>query len=54
LPAEAQHYLNRISELIGCPVSIVSVGPERNQTILVENPITGSKRTLHPGQKVIA
>lgn len=46
LPAEARNYLNRISELIGAPISIVSVGPERNQTILLENPITGSKRSL--------
>lgn len=45
LPDEAQRYLNRISELIGCPLSIISVGPERSQTILLENPITGSKRT---------
>ncbi len=46
LPEEARNYLNRITELINCPLSIVSVGPERSQTILLENPITGSKRTL--------
>jgi adenylosuccinate synthase len=54
LPMEAQNYLQRISALIGCPLSIISVGPERNQTILIENPITGSKRMLQPDQKVIA
>jgi len=35
LPPEAQAYVHRIEELVGTPVSIVSVGPERNATILV-------------------
>lgn len=42
LPAGARRYLDRISELVGRPVSFVSVGPERNQTILPEaagNPV---------------
>jgi adenylosuccinate synthase len=46
LPKEARAYLTRISELVGAPLSIVSVGAERNQTILLENPITGGKRVL--------
>ncbi len=54
LPEEARNYLARISELIGCRLSIVSVGPERSQTILLENPITAGKRALQPAQKVIA
>jgi len=54
LPVQAQRYLSRISELIGCPLAIVSVGPERNQTILLENPIKGSKRTLQSAETVIA
>jgi adenylosuccinate synthase len=33
LPARARHYVDRISEFIGAPVSIVSVGPDRAQTI---------------------
>lgn len=45
LPAEARAYLDRISALVGCPLSIISVGPERNQTILVDNPLTGQRRT---------
>jgi adenylosuccinate synthase len=52
LPVAARNYLNRISELIGCPLSIVSVGPERNQTIMLENPITGGKRMLSRNAKV--
>ena len=35
LPENAQKYLNRLSELTSVPISIVSVGPERNQTIMI-------------------
>ncbi len=34
LPANAVRYLARLSELVGRPVEIVSVGPDREQTIL--------------------
>lgn len=37
LPVNAQNYLKKISELVGVPVTIFSVGPNRNQTILVSN-----------------
>lgn len=33
LPLNAQRYLQRIEELVGKPVEIISVGPERGQTI---------------------
>ena len=33
LPAEARLYLSTVAEIIGCPVSIASVGPERESTI---------------------
>lgn len=33
LPKEAQRYVERIEELLGCPIEIVSVGPEREQVI---------------------
>ena len=36
LPAAAKGYLARIGELLGRPVSIVSVGPDREQTIFCE------------------
>ena len=36
LPAEAVAYVQAIEDLAGVPVSIVSVGPERSQTILRE------------------
>lgn len=38
LPGAAKAYLNRISELVGVPVSIVSVGRERNETLMLEDP----------------
>ncbi len=36
LPAHARSYLARISQLVGRPVEIVSVGPDRQQTIFAE------------------
>ena len=36
LPAAARRYVDRIQELVGLPVSIVSVGPDRAQTILMK------------------
>ena len=33
LPGNARSYLDRLAELVGCPVSIVSVGPDREQTM---------------------
>jgi adenylosuccinate synthase len=46
LPREAQNYLKRIETILGVPVAIVAVGPERDQTIIVEDPIHGPKREL--------
>jgi len=34
LPAAARKYVDRLSQLIGLPVKIVSVGPDREQTIM--------------------
>jgi adenylosuccinate synthase len=34
LPASARRYLERIEDVVGVPVEIVSVGPERTQTVL--------------------
>jgi len=36
LPAEAKAYIKRIEAFVGVRVSIVSVGPDREQTIMVE------------------
>jgi len=34
LPPEARQYIARLEELISCPVNLICVGPEREQTIL--------------------
>jgi adenylosuccinate synthase len=36
LPANARRYVDRLAELLGLPVSIVSVGPDREQTIFMK------------------
>lgn len=38
LPATARSYLQKLEEVTGCPVVLVSVGPRRDQTIQVKNP----------------
>ena len=38
LPAPAIKYVRRIEELVGCPVALLSTSPEREDTILVQNP----------------
>lgn len=38
LPENAQKFLNRVAELVGVPLVTVSVGPEREQTIVLRNP----------------
>ena len=36
LPVNARKYLDRVGQLVGVPVEMVSVGPERDQTIRVQ------------------
>ncbi len=38
LPGNAQRYLNRIQELAGCPIHLISTGPERNENIVLRHP----------------
>ena len=38
LPAQAIKYVRRIEELVDCPVALLSTSPERDDTILVQNP----------------
>jgi adenylosuccinate synthase len=38
LPAQAVKYVRRIEELVGCPVALLSTSPEREDTILMQNP----------------
>src|SRR3990172_4978119 len=36
LPKNAQLYLDRLADLVGAPVSIVSIGPERDKTLFLQ------------------
>jgi adenylosuccinate synthase len=38
LPANARRYLERVQELIGAPIDMVSTGPDREHTILLRHP----------------
>jgi len=38
LPAATRSYLRRVEELAGVPLQIVSVGPDRDETIMLQNP----------------
>lgn len=38
LPQNALNYLNRLEEVVGVPVDIISTGPERDETIVLRNP----------------
>ncbi len=42
LPANARRYLQAIEELSGVPLSIVSVGPGRDENIILRHPFEGS------------
>ena len=46
LPEKALNYLKYLAELMKVPIAIVSVGPGRDCTIIVEDPIHGPKRAL--------
>jgi len=39
LPENAKNYLNRIEKLVETPIDIISVGPGREETIVVNNPL---------------
>lgn len=38
LPKNAQNYLKRLEYLCGVPIAIVSTGPERDETIVIQHP----------------
>jgi adenylosuccinate synthase len=38
LPENARNYLKRLEEMVGVPVDIVSTGPERDETIILNHP----------------
>jgi len=40
LPAATRNYLKRVEELVRVPIQIISVGPDREETIILQNPFT--------------
>ncbi len=46
LPPQALAYLRFIGQQMNTPISIISLGAERGQTIIVQDPIHGPKRAL--------
>jgi adenylosuccinate synthase len=38
LPPNARTYLERLQALVGIPITIISTGPDRDQTIIRHNP----------------
>jgi adenylosuccinate synthase len=38
LPKNARNYLDRMQEIVGVPIDIVSTGPERDETIILHHP----------------
>jgi adenylosuccinate synthase len=38
LPATARRYLERVQDVVGVPIDIVSTGPDRDQTMVLRNP----------------
>jgi adenylosuccinate synthase len=38
LPANAQKYLQRIEQVTGVPIHIVSTSPDRDHTIMMQHP----------------
>ncbi len=38
LPENAKVYIKRIEELVGCPIDIISTGPDRAETIVLRDP----------------
>ena len=51
LPKNARSYLTFLSEVIGRPVEIVSVGPDREQTILADGRSTKSGSRIYQSQR---
>jgi adenylosuccinate synthase len=51
LPQNVKAYLRRIEELTGVPIDIVSIGPDRDQTIVLRNPYAPKRRAVKKAAK---
>jgi adenylosuccinate synthase len=41
LPRNAQRYLEGVQDLVGCPIALVSTGPDRSENIVLQDPFAG-------------
>ncbi len=46
LPKNAQQYLSRIEALAGIPIDIISTGPDRKETIILNHPFEANKKKI--------
>ena len=53
LPVAARAYVNRVEQLAGVPVSLVSVGPGRSQTIQLRDPAPGKRLHVEPRHEIL-
>ncbi len=44
LPIRAKRYLAKIEELAGCPIDMISTGSKREDTIMLNNPLSSKRR----------
>jgi len=44
LPLHARRYIRRLEELVSTRITMISVGSERNETIIIKNPFLGGRR----------
>jgi adenylosuccinate synthase len=51
LPRNVKGYLRRIEELTGVPIDIVSIGPDRGQTIVLRTPFAPKRRAVKKAVK---
>jgi adenylosuccinate synthase len=51
LPRNVKAYLRRIEELTGVPIDIISLGPDRDQTIILRNPYIRNSTRPKPKAK---
>jgi adenylosuccinate synthase len=51
LPRNVKNYLGRIEELTGTPIDIISLGPDRDQTIVLRNPYIRKRPAKKPAPK---
>ncbi|HEY3283865.1 MAG TPA: adenylosuccinate synthase [Armatimonadota bacterium] len=46
LPHNARSYVKRVSELVGVSLDLISIGPDREQTLVLRDPMTGTEEPI--------